>query len=90
MGTEIYGYQPEEISAVMDHRAIRVLNDAIKYQEIMQGKEKAVEKATKAPRRKVVKAGSKKTASNRNDTRQARSKLKRSGSIQDAMSLILE
>ena len=90
MGTEIYGYQPEEISAVMDHRAIRVLNDAIKYQEIMQGKDKAVEKANKAPRRKVVKAGSKKTASNRNDTRQARSKLKRSGSIQDAMSLILE
>jgi len=90
MGTEIYGYQPEEISAVMDHRAIRVLNDAIKYQEIMQGKDKAVEKATKGPKRKVVKAGSKKTASNRNDTRQARSKLKRSGSIQDAMSLILE
>lgn len=90
MGTEIYGYQPEEISAVMDHRAIRVLNDAIKYQEIMQGKDKAVEKATKGPKRKVVKAGSKKTASNRNDTRQARSKLKRSGSINDAMSLILE
>lgn len=90
MGTEIYGYQPEEISAVMDHRAIRVLNDAIKYQEIMRGKDKAVEKATKGPRGKVVKAGSKKTASNRNDSRQARSKLKRSGSIQDAMSLILE
>ena len=90
MGTEIYGYQPEEISAVMDHRAIRVLNDAIKYQEIMRGKDKAVEKATKAPRGKVVKAGSKKTASNRNNSRQARSKLKRSGSIQDAMSLILE
>ena len=90
MGTEIYGYQPEEISAVMDHRAIRVLNDAIKYQEIMRGKDKAVEKATKAPWGKVVKAGSKKTASNRNDSRQARSKLKRSGSIQDAMSLILE
>ena len=90
MGTEVYGYQPEEISAVMDHRAIRVLNDAIKYQEIMQGKDKAVEKATKGPKRKVVKAGSKKTASNRNDGRQARSKLKRSGSIQDAMSLILE
>ena len=90
MGTEIYGYQPEEISAVMDHRAIRVLNDAIKYQEIMRGKDKAVEKATKGPRGKVVKAGSKKTASNRNDSRQARSKLKRSGSINDAMSLILE
>ena len=90
MGTEIYGYQPEEISAVMDHRAIRVLNDAIKYQEIMRGKDKAVEKATKGPRGKVVKAGSKKTASNRNDSRQARSKIKRSGSINDAMSLILE
>jgi len=34
MGQEIYGYEPNEISAVMDHRAIRVLNDAIKYQEL--------------------------------------------------------
>ena len=89
IGTEVYGYQPEEIGAVMDHRAIRVLNDAIKYQEIMKGKQKAVEKAKPKPSN-VVKAGSKKTASNRNQGRQARSKLKRSGSINDAMSLILE
>jgi hypothetical protein len=88
IGTEVYGYQPEEIGAVMDHRAIRVLNDAIKYQEIMKGKQKAVEKAKPKPS-SVVKAGSKKTSSNRNQSRQARSKLKRSGSINDAMSLIL-
>jgi len=89
MGSEIYGYQPEEISSVMDHRAIRVLRDAMRYQEIKNGKDKAVEKARPKPS-KVVKAGSKKTASNRNQGRQARSKLKRSGSINDAMSLILE
>ena len=38
MGQEVYGYGAEEISAVMDHRAIRVLNDALKYQELMYGK----------------------------------------------------
>ena len=89
MGSEIYGYQPEEISSVMDHRAIRVLRDAMRYQEIKDGKERAVQKAKPKPS-KVVKAGAKKTSSNRNQGRQARSKLKRSGSINDAMSLILE
>jgi len=73
----------------MDHRAIRVLRDAMRYQEIKDGKERAVQKAKPKPS-KVVKAGAKKTSSNRNQGRQARSKLKRSGSINDAMSLILE
>jgi len=89
MGSEVYGYSAEEISSVMDHRAIRVLRDAMRYQEIKDGKERAVQKAKPKPS-KVVKAGAKKTSSNRNQGRQARSKLKRSGSINDAMSLILE
>jgi len=87
-GNEIYGYTAEEIAAVMDHRAIRVLNDAIKYQELQSGKQKAVQEA-KPKNRRVVKAGAKKVSSNANAERQARSKLKKSGSIDDALSLIL-
>ena len=86
MGQEVYGYGAEEISAVMDHRAIRVLNDALKYQELMSGK---AEKTTKPKNRRVVKAGAKKTSSNSQAQRQTRQKLKQSGSIDDALNLIL-
>lgn len=89
MGQEVYGYGPDEIGAVMDHRAIRVLHDAIKYQELMQGKQKAVTKA-KPKATRTVKAGAKKTRSNANAERQTRQKLKKSGSIDDALSLILK
>jgi hypothetical protein len=89
MGQEIYGYDPNEIGAVMDHRAIRVLHDAIKYQELVSGKRKAVTKA-KPKATRTVKAGAKKTRSNADAERQTRQKLKKSGSIEDALSLILK
>lgn len=91
-GTQIYGYEADEIAQVMDHRAIRVLHDAIKYQELMSNKEAAVEKAKPAKRKKrPVKAGAKKA---RNEGVQKRKKqrqnLSKSGSIDDALALILE
>jgi len=88
MGQEVYGYSPEEISSVMDHRAIRVLNDAIKYQELMSGKTKA-ENQAKPKNRRTVKAGAKRTDSKSQAMRQTRQKLKQSGSIDDALNLIL-
>lgn len=89
MGQEIYGYDPGEIGSVVDHRAIRVLHDAIKYQELMSGKQKAVTKA-KPKAKRTVKAGAKKTRSNADAERQTRQKLKKSGSIDDALNLILK
>jgi len=88
MGQEIYGYEANEVSAIMDHRAIRVLNDAIKYQELISGKKQAEKNAKPRPKR-TVRAGAKKTASNTNAERQTRQKLKKSGNINDALSLIL-
>lgn len=85
---ETYGFDPQEIAAITDHRVLRVLHDAIQFRAAQGGKEQAIKKAKAKPKR-TVKPGAKKTASNQNSTRQARSKLKRSGSIQDAMSLIL-
>lgn len=85
---ETYGFDPQEIAAITDHRVLRVLHDAIQFRAAQGSKEQAIKKAKAKPKR-TVKPGAKKTASNQNSSRQARSKLKRSGSIQDAMSLIL-
>ena len=85
---QTYGFDPQEIAAITDHRVLRVLHDAIQFRAAQGGKEQAIKKAKAKPKR-TVKPGAKKTASNRDSQRQARSKLKRSGSIQDAMSLIL-
>ena len=90
-GTEIYGYEADEIAQVMDHRAIRVLHDAIKYQELMSGKEAAVEKAKPANRKKrPVKAGAKKGNNKSQVQNKLRQKLTKSGSVDDALALILE
>jgi len=87
-GQEVYGYTPEEIGMVMDHRALRVMRDAIKYQELMSGKQQA-KKTKVAPKTRPVRAGAKKTDSNVKAVRERKSKLKRSGSIDDALGLIL-
>jgi hypothetical protein len=84
-----YGYAPEEISAIVDHRAIRVLSDARKYREIVAGKSKAVEKASKHKRTQPMKAGGKKAGSSKKELRNKQSRLKKSGSIDDAVALIL-
>ena len=88
-GTEVYGFQEAEIGSVVDHRAILVLHDAMKYRELMASKEKAVTDA-KPRATRTVKAGSKKTRSNAKAERDARQKLKGTGRIEDALNLILE
>ncbi len=88
VGREHYGYTPEEIGQVMDHRAIQVLHDAMKYREIMSGKAKAVAKTKKA--RPIVKAGAKKVNDSTTKVRKRqKAKLQKSGSIDDALGLIL-
>ena len=75
----------------MDHRAIRVLHDAIRYQEILDGKRAAVEKAKPANRKKrPVKAGSKKGNNKSQTQTKLRRKLTQSGSLDDALALMFE
>jgi len=89
IGSKNYGYSAEEIGQVMDHRALKVLHDAMKYQEIIAGKSKAVKKTKKA--KKVIKAGAKRTNKpNAGKVRERqKAKLRGSGSIDDALGLIL-
>jgi hypothetical protein len=87
-GSEFYGYQPEEIGNVMDHRAIMVLKDAVAYRNLMAGKDKAAKKVSGA--KPVVKPGSKKIGDGKQKVQQRRkAKLGQSGRIEDALSLIL-
>lgn len=52
------GFRPEELQGIIDHRAIRVLRDAAKYQELMKAKEAPATKPKKSKvRTKTLKPG---------------------------------
>jgi hypothetical protein len=83
-----FGYQPEEISQISSHRDMMVLHAAMKWFETQKGDSKKIvaEKSKKA--RKPIKAGTKKTVSKKQVVKRKQDKLRRSGSIQDAIDLI--
>jgi hypothetical protein len=92
---EIYGYTADEISGVMDHRALRVLADALRYRDLQAGKagaQKKAEDAAKQQRGKVLKPGAKRStaAPKQKAFKQQKSRLKRSGRIEDAIGLLLD
>lgn len=83
-----YGYSPEELSMVSDHRALMVLRDAMRWRQ-SQAKRSQVEQKSKGAR-PVIKPQAKKTSDpKRQKVRQSKSKLKQTGSIDDALSLIM-
>jgi hypothetical protein len=87
-GTNHYGYTNDEIAQITDARAIKVLHDAMKYQDIISGKSKAKVKTQSA--KPVVKPGAKKIATpNAKIRSRQKAKLRESGSIDDALGLIL-
>ena len=89
VGSNHYGYTNEEISNITDARAIKVLNDAMKYQDIISGKTKAKVKTQSA--RPVLKPGAKKTATPNAKVRsRQKAKLRETGSIDDAIGLIMQ
>ena len=88
VGQNHYGYTADEIGLITDARAIKVLNDAMKYQDIINGKSKAkVKVKSKTP---MVKPGAKKQPTpNAKIRSRQKAKLRDSGSIDDALGLIL-
>ena len=87
VGSNYYGYSNDEISNITDARAIKVLNDAMKYQDIISGKTKAKVKTQSA--RPVLKPGAKKTAMpNAKIRSRQKAKLRETGRIDDAIGLI--
>ena len=87
IGVKHYGYSNAEIEQITDHRAINVLNDARKYQDIKAGKSKA-EVKTKG-KKPVVKPGAKKMATPNAKVRsRQQAKLRKTGNMEDAIGLI--
>ena len=86
---EYYGFSSDEMSMVSDARYIRALNDARKYRQLQASRKKAQSKGENV--RPVVKAGAKKRVDGNAATRKkAKSRLQKTGSITDALSLILD
>ena len=84
-----YGFTPEEMQNVTDARYVRALNDARKYRELVAKRKSTQSKGEKA--RPVVKAGAKKRQDGNAVTRKkAQARLQKTGSIEDALSLILK
>jgi len=84
-----YGFTPEEMAGVSDARYVRALNDARKYRQLVANKQKSQSKADGV--RPVVKAGAKKRPDGQAATRKkAQQRLQKTGSIDDALSLILK
>jgi hypothetical protein len=85
-GTQ-YGFTEDELGGIVDARQVRVLNDARKWQELQAQKAAAQEKVKTA--RPVVKPGVKKVPSSRSKLQEQRKRLKQTGSIDDAVNLLL-
>ena len=88
-GKNHYGYTHSEIEQITDARAIKVLLDAQRYQDIISGKSKAKVRTQSA--KPVMKPGAKRVATPNAKIRSRQSaKLKETGSIDDAISLIMQ
>jgi S-DNA-T family DNA segregation ATPase FtsK/SpoIIIE len=88
-GKNHYGYSHNEIEQITDARAIKVLLDAQRYQDIISGKTKAKVKTKSA--KPVVRPGAKKTATPTAKVRsRQQAKLRETGNIDDAINLIMQ
>ena len=83
---EHYGYSSQEIEGVMDSRALRILHDAAQWQALQSGKAVAAQKVANA--KPVLKPGTKAPA--QPNAQRLRERLKQTGRIEDALSLILK
>jgi hypothetical protein len=83
---ESYGFTPEEMGMVMDHRHVRVLKDALAYRALnSESGKKQVEKKVQT---KQVRSSKRKVNAEQQRQKRLRQKLKETGNIEDALSLL--
>lgn len=81
------GYSADEMSSIVDHRAMKVLHKAMMYDQMIAGKSTVEAKLKKA--RPLIKAGTKKQPDSESKKRsKLMSQLKKSGSAADAAALL--
>lgn len=92
-GTEVYGFTPDELRGVSDHRHLRVLHDAAQYRRLMAGKKPAAVKVE--PKRDAavpyVKAGAKASpdVGKKVKAEKAKAQMRRTGSVEDVAKFLL-
>lgn len=85
-GVEQFGFKNEEVAAITDPRAIKVLHDAMQYRALKA--KPVVEKRAPAPVPKVAKPGTaEKPDAGANKWNEGMAKLKKSGRTEDAVEL---
>jgi hypothetical protein len=87
-GSTEYGFTPEEVAGIVDHRMVRVLHDAIRYRELQKGAPAVTKKVAQAPT--TLKPGAKpdQNASSEAARQKQRARLKQTGSVDDALALL--
>lgn len=91
VGQQAYGFTPEELRSVADHRQLRVLHDAFQYRQLMAKRSPAMKQADTQPRTPVMKPGPKvaSKASGKVVTEKARAAMKRTGSVDDVARFLM-
>lgn len=84
-----YGFKQQEVNNITDHRAIEVLNDALKWREYQSAKPKTVDKRVAAVP-KVTKPGTSEKSAPIDKVKAGMDRLSKSGSRDDAVSVVEE
>jgi len=80
------GFRDEEIGNIVDHRQVLIIRDAMAYRGLKSKGVEVKNKVTKAP--KLQKPGKKSATSEQVQDKKLRSRLKKSGRLEDAINLI--
>jgi hypothetical protein len=89
-GTKFYGFAPEELAGVADHRMILALHDAAQYRRLMAGRTTAEQRATR-PQTPTLKAGVKSSVNSgkRAQSERIKSRMTTTGSVDDVARYLL-
>lgn len=83
-----YGFKPEELADVVDHRMLLVLRDAVAYRKLQTAKPEVTKKVAQAA--VTMKPGAKptKSAAEAEARHKQQAQLKRTGKVEDAIALL--
>lgn len=90
-GTDVYGFTPEELRGITDHRHLRVLHDAAQYRRLMSGKKAAAAPEAKPMKTPFVKAGvaTSPKAGKSVKAEKAKAQMRRTGDVDDVARFLL-
>jgi len=87
LGQTAYGFSEQEIAGITDARHVQVLHDAMMFRQIKEREKAVASKVEKA--RPAMRPGAKAPDKSRAKMREKQERLRRSGSIEDALDLML-